>query len=317
MDETAMHTMPAVLLLSVAPFAVLQAQTPAATLPEATVLQGGIARWSGADARECGIHGLRYAAVDGNCFYPVDMKAKTGVHEVALWTGAGERLIGALRVEQRDCTATEITLDRLEYIEVSAENRARAAKERKEVLAAVAGVANMHPRFSLPLAPPAKGAGVTDRSDFCERRLYNDKIRSVHTGLDYPIGRGVAVVSAADGSVVLAADHFYTGRSVMVDHGGGLMTMVFHLDEISVAPGAEVKRGERLGVVGDSGRVTGPHLHFGARWHNQRVDAAALLGDPSRLPGIGEPAASQPAADVKAVKADAARSSAEDAAGED
>jgi len=168
------------------PFAGLQAQASDAAPPGATALQGGLARWSGADARECGIHGHRYAAVS---------------------------------------------------------------------------------------AP-------------------------------------------ADGTVVLAADHFYAGRSVMVDHGGGLMTMVFHLDEIAVEQGAEVKRGDTLGVVGESGRTTGPHLHFGARWHDQRIDAAALLGDPARLPGIGESATQQPAADVKAVETAAGRSTAEDAAGE-
>jgi len=311
-----MRTVLLVPLLFAAPFSVVQAQAPDAAPAEATVLQGGIARWSGADARECGIHGRRYAAVDGVCFYPVDMRAKTGVHEVALWNADGEQRIGALKVDARDCTETSITLDRLEFIDVSAEDRARAAKEREAVLAAVKGVADVHPRFSLPLAAPAKGAGTKDRSDFCERRVYNDKVRSVHTGLDYLIGRGVAVSAPADGTVVLAADHFYSGRSVMVDHGGGLMTMVFHLDDIAVEPGAEVRRGDRLGTVGETGRATGPHLHFGARWHDQRIDAAALLGDTSRLPGIGEADVQQPAADVGAVEADAVRSTAEDAAGE-
>jgi murein DD-endopeptidase MepM/ murein hydrolase activator NlpD len=301
-------------LLVLVPFGAIDAQQPAAK-PAATVLQGGIARWSGADARECGIHGRRYPAVDGACYYPVDMQAKPGVHEVALFDAAGKRQLGALTIEPRECTETTITLDRLEYIEVSAENRARAARERSETLAAVKGVKDVHPRFSLPLAPPAAGAGTQDRSDFCEERIYNDKIRSVHTGLDYLIGKGTAASAPADGTVTLAADQFYSGKTVMVDHGGGLLTMVFHLDAIDVEQGQQVKRGERLGAVGATGRVTGPHLHFGARWHDQRIDAAALLGDPSRLPGFGEPAADAP--DVSAVKADAKRSTPEDAAGED
>jgi murein DD-endopeptidase MepM/ murein hydrolase activator NlpD len=304
-------------LLVAMPCGVMYAQGPAGAPPQAMVLQGGVARWSGADARECGIHGRRYAAVDGTCFYPIDMREKPGVHEVALWDAAGERRIGALTVEPRECTETTITLDRLEYIDVSSEDRARAAKERIAVLAAVKGAAAVHPRFSLPLAEPAKGAGARDRSDFCEKRIYNDTLRSVHTGLDYPIGKGVAVAAAADGTVVLAADHFYSGRTVMIDHGGGLTTMVFHLDQIATEAGAEIKRGERIGTVGESGRVTGPHLHFGARWHNQRIDASALLGDPSRLPGIGESASQQPAADVKAVKAAGKSATAEDDAGED
>lgn len=295
----------------------MYAQEPASATPQATVLQGGVARWSGADARECGIHGRRYAAVDGTCFYPIDMREKPGVHEVALWNPSGERRIGALKVEPRECTETTIKLDRLEYIDVSADDRARAAKERIEVLAAVKGAAAVHPRFSLPLAAPAQGAGARDRSDFCEKRVYNDTLRSVHTGLDYPIGKGVAIVAPADGTVVLAADHFYSGRTVMVDHGGGLTTMVFHLEKIATESGAEIKRGDRIGTVGESGRATGPHLHFGARWHNQRIDASALLGDPARLPGIGESASQQPAADVKAVEAAGKSDTVEDNAGED
>jgi hypothetical protein len=288
--------------------------TALAEVPKATVLQGGVARWSGADARECGIFGKRYAAIDGACYYPVDMKAKTGVHEIALYDAAGKGHIGALEVQARDCTETEITLEKTEYIEVSPENRARAAKERGAVDAAIRGEADVHPRFTLPLAAPAAGAGVKDRSDFCEKRLYNGKVRSFHTGLDYPIGAGTAVAAVADGTVTLAADHFYAGNTVVVDHGGGLVTMAFHLADTSVEEGAQVKQGDKLGSVGESGRTTGPHLHFGARWLDQRIDAAALLGDPSRLPGVGEGGGESP--DVKAVERDAQQAAPEDAGGE-
>jgi murein DD-endopeptidase MepM/ murein hydrolase activator NlpD len=289
----------------------------AADPPSATVLQGGVARWSDADARECGISGRRFPAVDGVCYYPIDMKARPGRHEVALYDAAGERHLGALDVEPRECTETEITLDKAEYVDVSADDAARAAREREATLAAVKGEAATHPRFSLPLGPPAPGAGTKDRSDFCEQRLYNGRIRSRHTGLDYLIGTGTAVSAPADGSVVLAADQFYSGKTVMLDHGGGLVSMVFHLDTITVESGAQVKRGDRLGTVGESGRTTGPHLHFGARWQNQRIDAAALLGDPAKLPGIGEAEVGGDAADIEAVEADAKLPAAEDRAGED
>lgn len=289
--------------------------TALAEVPKATVLQGGVARWSGADARECGIFGKRYAAIDGTCYYPVDMKAKPGVHEIALYDAAGKAHAGALKVEARECTETEITLDKLEYIDVSAENRARAATERSAVDKAVKGTPDVHPRFSLPLGLPAAGAAVKDRSDFCEKRLYNGKVRSFHTGLDFQVGTGTAVLAPADGTVTLAADHFYAGNTVVVDHGGGLITMAFHLADTAVEEGAQVKKGDKLGTVGESGRTTGPHLHFGARWQNQRIDAAALLGDASKLPAVGAPVADS--ADEKAVEKDAATPAAEDTAGED
>lgn len=287
----------------------------AAEAPRATVLQGGVARWSGLDARECGIFGRRYAAIDGVCFFPVDMKAKTGLHEVALYDAGGKQHLGALEVTARECTETEIELTKSEYIEVSTENAARAAGEREAQLAAVKGEAEVHPRFSLPLGAPAAGVGTQDRSDFCERRLYNGKIKSRHTGLDYPVGAGNEVVAVADGKVVLAADHFYTGPAVYIDHGGQLVSMVFHLQDLAVATGEEVKRGQKIGSVGAGGRTTGPHLHLGARWLGQRIDVAALLRDPARLPGIGE--ASEAAPDTQSVKADAATPSAQDALGEE
>lgn len=283
--------------------------------PGATVLQGGIARWSGLDARECGIFGRRHPAVDGTCYYPIDMTARAGVHEIALHDANGERHLGALTVEARDCTETGIELDRAEYVDVSAENRTRAARERQSTLKAVRGDAQAHPRFSLPLAPPAAGAGTKDRSDFCEKRIYNERIRSVHTGLDYPLGKGTRAAAPADGTVALAGDQFYSGKTVIVDHGGGLVTMLFHLDTIEVEAGDQVKRGDALGTVGETGRATGPHLHFGARWHGQRIDPAALLGDASKLPGIGE-AQADAAPDVKAVEADAASRAPEDHGGE-
>jgi murein DD-endopeptidase MepM/ murein hydrolase activator NlpD len=289
----------------------------AADTPTATVLQGGVARWAGQQAAECGIYGKRFGAIQGTCYYPVDMNTKPGVHEVALWTGSGEQKLGSLKVEKRECTETEITLDKTEYIDVSEENRKRAAGERENIIKAVNGESEVHPRFDLPLASPAEGAGVKDRSDFCERRTYNGKIKSRHTGLDYLIGTGSAVGAPADGTVVLAEDQFYSGNTVLVDHGGGLVTMVFHLKDMAVAKGDQVKRGQKLGTVGETGRATGPHLHFGARWQTQRIDAGALLGDPAKLPGIGEPEIGGTAPDVDAVEADAATPAAEDKAGED
>ena len=285
--------------------------------PAAKVLQGGVARWAGADAAECGIYGKRFKAIQGTCYYPVDMTTKPGAHEVALWNAAGEQKLGTLNVEERECTETEITLEKTEYIEVSEENRKRAATERENIIKAVNGEAEVHPRFSLPLASPAAGAGVKDRSDFCERRTYNGKIKSRHTGLDYLIGTGGEVKAPADGTVVLSEDQFYSGNTVLVDHGGGLVTMVFHLQDMAVAKGDQVKQGQKLGTVGETGRATGPHLHFGTRWQAQRIDAGALLGDPAKLPGIGEPEVGGTAPDVDAVEADTATPAAEDKAGED
>jgi len=90
----------------------------------------------------------------------------------------------------------------------------------------------------------------------------------------------------ADGVVALADEHFFAGDSVFLDHGDGLISMYFHMSRMNVQEGDHVRRGQVIGEVGATGRVTGPHLHFGLRWHRARIDPALLLGDPSGLPEI-------------------------------
>jgi murein DD-endopeptidase MepM/ murein hydrolase activator NlpD len=77
--------------------------------------------------------------------------------------------------------------------------------------------------------------------------------------------------------VVLAEAHFFGGNSVFIHHGDGLVSMYLHLDRIDVATGDEVDRAQTVGAVGSTGRATGPHLHFGLRWHGARVDPELLL----------------------------------------
>jgi murein DD-endopeptidase MepM/ murein hydrolase activator NlpD len=93
------------------------------------------------------------------------------------------------------------------------------------------------------------------------------------------------VLAGNSGTVVLAQKLFYEGNCVMVDHGLGLMSISMHLSRIDVKPGEEVTRGQRLGLSGATGRVTGPHLHWAIRWRGVMVDPVKLLKmDLSRLP---------------------------------
>ena len=87
--------------------------------------------------------------------------------------------------------------------------------------------------------------------------------------------------------MALAEDLFFTGNAVFVDHGDGLVSMYFHLSELKVQAGQDVKKGEVLGLVGGTGRVTGAHLHVGMRWHDARIEPRLLLGDPAKIPAIG------------------------------
>lgn len=276
-------------LLHFAAVLLAAAAVPAfAAAPLVTAPQGGVARWDGLKAKDCGIYGKRYAAIAGSCYYPVDIRARPGRYQIALWDQDGHQHLGALTVEDAKFPDVDMelpaTLDR--YLDVSAEDRARAATESAEVRKVLPGTLDA-PRFTLPLHKPTASLPRSE-DDFGSLRTFNKKHRSLHSGRDYPVGDGNTVSAVADGRVVLAADHFFTGNAVYVDHGGGLVSMNFHLKSFSVKTGDEVKRGQPLGKIGATGRATGPHLHLGLRWLGKRIDPALLLDAPSKLPSVSD-----------------------------
>ncbi|HSB69230.1 MAG TPA: M23 family metallopeptidase [Candidatus Methylomirabilis sp.] len=126
-----------------------------------------------------------------------------------------------------------------------------------------------------PFRSPLEGAGPG--SGFGVRRIINGEPRAPHTGLDFTAAEGTPVLAANAGVVAAVEDQFFAGKAVILDHGLGLYTMYFHLQENLVRPGQHVERGERIGLVGSSGRATGAHLHWGARLLGARIDPRELL----------------------------------------
>jgi murein DD-endopeptidase MepM/ murein hydrolase activator NlpD len=135
------------------------------------------------------------------------------------------------------------------------------------------------PAWSFPFLPPvaefrAKGFG--------SRRVINGEPRSPHAGVDVDLPAGTPVVAIADGTVAFAGEQFFGGNSVVLDHGGDVYSVYYHLQEYVVSEGQKVSRGERIGAVGASGRATGPHLHFSVRAAGGRIDPVLLMSLPSR-----------------------------------
>jgi len=114
-------------------------------------------------------------------------------------------------------------------------------------------------------------------SPFGYRRVINGAPRAPHTGVDLRAALGSEVVAANHGRVVLLGDFFFSGNSLVLDHGAGLYTMYFHLSGFKVEMGAAVRKGDVIGLSGMTGRVTGPHLHWGARINGARVDPLELV----------------------------------------
>ncbi|MDP6344924.1 MAG: M23 family metallopeptidase [Alphaproteobacteria bacterium] len=147
------------------------------------------------------------------------------------------------------------------------ENRAIAEVRRRD---------SERPWFDSGFVWPAKG---TITGVFGSQRVLNGKPRRPHYGLDIAAPVGSPVRAPADGVVAMAeADLYYTGGTVMLDHGHGLTSVYSHLHEVLVETGRRVRQGELIGSLGGTGRATGPHLDWRVNWFSQRLDPALLVG---------------------------------------
>ena len=149
----------------------------------------------------------------------------------------------------------------------------RISKEYKEAMR-IYNTVTPHNYITKPFIYPLKSK-IT--SSFGKARMYNGSLKGYHSGTDFRAKVGTPIVASNDGKVVLVKDRFYAGGTVVIDHGEGVYTCYFHMSKFDVKDGDVVRRGERIGLSGESGRVTGPHLHFCARIKGVQVDPLQLI----------------------------------------
>ena len=150
------------------------------------------------------------------------------------------------------------------------ETIARDKQTKQETFSKVSPDREWSGPFKAPLTAPFSDT-------FGTQRTFNGEVKSVHEGLDFAATAGSPVTALNSGTVLLARPLYFEGNCVVLDHGQGLLTLYLHLSEFKVKEGDKVTRGQELGLVGGTGRATGPHLHIAVRWQGVYVDPAALL----------------------------------------
>ena len=156
---------------------------------------------------------------------------------------------------------------------LSPENLARV-KSEKAAVDKLWDMSAMEKKWKRAFIKPVRG---TVLSPFGVRRVINNTPRSPHTGIDLRATEGTPVLASSDGIVAMTSDLFFAGKAVFLDHGMGIITMYFHLSEVHVKEGEKMAQGQVIGRVGQTGRASGPHLHWGVRIHGSRIDPLSLV----------------------------------------
>lgn len=195
--------------------------------------------------------------------------------ELTLQLTAPESKTVAFKVEPKAYEEQRLTIKNKRMVEPTKKDLERIAKESTIINAAFG-------RFTEDLAatfnfvPPVKGVLS---SPFGLRRFFNDQPRKPHSGLDFAAPKGTLIVAPAAGVVAAVGNYFFNGNNVIIDHGQGLLSMYSHLTRTYVKEGQKLDQGARVGTVGATGRVTGPHLHWTVTLNNARVDPLLFFSD--------------------------------------
>lgn len=166
-----------------------------------------------------------------------------------------------------------LTVKNQSYVTPDQAQLDRIDRERKIIDGALNNFRDV-PVREISLAAPVDGPRS---SSFGLRRFFNDQPRSPHKGMDIAADSGTPIKAPLEGVVTATGNYFFNGNTVIVDHGQGYVTLYCHMSEIAVEEGQPVATGEVLGAVGATGRVTGPHLHFGTYLNGTAVDPSIVL----------------------------------------
>lgn len=258
----------------------------AAALPRAEPVPGGIAvipLGGSAQAPQATYQGDRIliTQADGqwHAVVGIPLGAKAGRHEL-LVQQAGKQQRVAFEVRDKAYETQHIQIKDKRKVNPEPRDLERINAERDRIKQALSQY-SPRPQVETQFIWPADGP---TSSPFGLRRFFNGQPRNPHSGLDIAAPEGAPIRAPAAGRVTDTGDFFFNGNTVFIDHGQGLVTMYCHMSRIDVQPGDELKAGDLIGAIGKTGRVTGPHLHWGVSLNDNRVDPLLFLPEPASAP---------------------------------
>lgn len=201
----------------------------------------------------------------------VDLDTKPGTYRLRIETGGSDAAVESLRVLPKTFTVRRLRVP-ANFVNPPADAIERIVQEAKTTEDLFHRVTPRH--WSGAFLLPVDG---TPTSNFGTRSIFNGQRRAPHAGIDFPGDPGRPIRAANHGIVVLAEPLYFTGNTVIVDHGGGLYSLFAHLSDIRIQSGETVAPETIVGLVGATGRVTGPHLHWSIRLQGARVDPLSLV----------------------------------------
>lgn len=203
------------------------------------------------------------------------LETTPGRHFVTVTDRQGKTLNIGFEVADKHYEEQHITIKDKRKVNPEKRDMERITRESKQIKAALrhwSDAEDVVLEFQKPVSGPTS-------SPYGLRRFFNEQARKPHSGLDIAAATGTPIRAPAPGTVLETGDFFFNGNTVLLDHGQGLVTMYCHMSKIGVKPGQTVNSGDSLGEVGMTGRVTGPHLHWGVSLNDARIDPLLFLPD--------------------------------------
>ncbi len=251
---------------------------PVNSLPTEALVPGGVAvlatgtQAAAAEFRDERVllaeyQGAQYAIVG------IPLDARPGSHEVALKAADGSTTALSFSITDKQYVEQRLTITNERQVNPNTEDMVRINRESAEMNQAFAS-------WDDTLVPVMQMRAPTEgprSSSFGLRRFFNDQPRAPHSGMDIAAPEGTPIYAPAPGVIRATGNYFFNGNTIILDHGHGLITLYCHMNTIDVTPGTRVEAGAQIGRVGQTGRVTGPHLHWSINLNNVRVDPALFI----------------------------------------